>query len=255
MSAATPTAQAVRRRGPVVVSPHLDDAVLSAAVQLLRPGAVVVTVFAGRPPEGTPPAWWDVLTGATDARTRVGERWLEDDAAMACLGVGRSVRLDFADHQHRTDDRARPAPDDLVAALRPHLAGVAEVWVPAAIGCHPDHLAARDAALAAADPGAARHHYADVPYSVRYGWPASVTGAPRAAYLDVDHWLSGELVDAGLKVTELTRTVHVLDEDQRRLKADAMACYATQIPALDYGRVLADGDPAVVGFEVSWSQS
>jgi hypothetical protein len=33
----------------------------------------------------------------------------------------------------------------------------------------------------------------------------------------------------------------------------AMACYRTQIPALDYAGALANGDPAVVGFELSWS--
>jgi hypothetical protein len=50
----------------VIVSPHLDDAVLSAASQLLRPGARVVTVCAGEPPAGTPLAYWDRLTGADD---------------------------------------------------------------------------------------------------------------------------------------------------------------------------------------------
>jgi LmbE family N-acetylglucosaminyl deacetylase len=107
---------------PVVLSPHLDDAVLSAAVQLMRPGARVITVFAGRPPEGTALGAWDRLTGATDARQRVEERWLEDDEAMSALGVGDPVRLDFPDTQHVTDAPARPDLDAPADALRPNLA-------------------------------------------------------------------------------------------------------------------------------------
>lgn len=240
---------------PVVVSPHMDDAVLSAAVQLMRPGARVVTACAGMPPEGTPLATWDRLTGAASAASRVRERYAEDDAALSTLGVGAITRLGFPDDQHVANGD-RPRHEALVAALRPLISGAAEVWAPAGIGCHPDHLAVRDAAVAAADPAAVVHHYADVPYSVRYGWPSSVTGRPAAsAFLDVEAWLAEELGEAGLDGSTMTRTVHELSPDDQRRKVAAMACYATQIPALDYGDALSSGDPAVVGFEVSWSRS
>jgi LmbE family N-acetylglucosaminyl deacetylase len=245
----------------VVVSPHLDDAVLSAASQLVRPGARVVTVCAGEPPAGTPPAVWDRLTGADDPARRVRERHLEDAAAMAVLGVVSTERLDFPDGQHVSSRTAAVTQQELIAGLRPHLADAAEVWVPAGIGCHPDHLAVRDAAMSAVGPGTAIHHYADVPYSVRYGWPSSVTGLdPVSPYLDVETWLAEELAATGLvdvdpTVAQLTRTVHRLDPDAQRRKVAAMACYVTQIPALDYDDALATGDPAVVGFEVSWSAS
>ncbi len=52
----------------------------------------------------------------------------------------------------------------------------------------------------------------------------------------------------------MIRTVHRLDPEQQRRKVAAMACYATQIPALDLGGALASGHPDVVGFEVSWSR-
>jgi LmbE family N-acetylglucosaminyl deacetylase len=241
--------------GPVVVSPHLDDAALSAAVQLLRPGARVITVFAGLPPEGTASGAWDRLTGATDARQRVRDRWLEDDEAMAALGVADPVRLDFPDGQHLADAPSRPDLDAAAEALRPHLAGALEVWLPTGIGGHPDHLAARDAAVAATECGAVVHHYADVPYSVLYGWPPSVDGSTRwSPYLDVDQWLTDELADAGLDEALLVRSVHRLDEEAQRQKVKAVASYRTQIPALDQGGALADGNPAVVGFEVSWTR-
>jgi LmbE family N-acetylglucosaminyl deacetylase len=224
----------------VVVSPHLDDAVLSAAVQLMRPGAHLVTVCTGAPPEGTPPADWDQLTGATDAVSRVHERLAEDDRALATLGVQSTSRLGFPDAQHIPDVAERPTREALVAALRPHLAGAAEVWAPAGIGGHLDHLATRDATIDATDPGVTVHHYADIPYSLGLGWPEP----------DVETWLAAELdAPAGL-----SKTVHQLDPDARRRKVAAMACYVTQIPSLDPDGALSTGDPAVVGFEVSWTR-
>jgi LmbE family N-acetylglucosaminyl deacetylase len=240
----------------VIVSPHLDDAVLSAASQLTRPGACVITACTGEPAAGTPLGEWDRLTGAVDAAQRVRDRHAEDAAALATLGVARTERLGFPDGQHRPEGQPRTTTADLVAGLRPHLAEVPEVWAPAGIGCHPDHLAVRDAVLAAVDPGTTVHHYADVPYSLRYGWPASVTGLAAASpYLDVEVWLAEELAAAGLVGTAMTRTVHRLDADAQERKVAAMACYVTQIPALDYGGALATGVPAVVGLEVSWTLS
>jgi LmbE family N-acetylglucosaminyl deacetylase len=223
----------------VVVSAHLDDAVLSAALQLMRPGAHLVTVCTGEPPEGTPPADWDQLTGATEAAARVRERLVEDDRALATLGVQSTTRLGFPDGQHIPDVAERPTRDALAAALRAHLTGVAEVWAPAGIGGHLDHLVTRDATLAAVDPGATVHHYADLPYSLTHGWPEP----------SVEGWLVDQL-DAS---TGLTRTVHQLDPDDQRRKVAAMSCYVTQLPALDEDGVLTKGDPAVVGFEVSWT--
>ena len=67
----------------VILSPHLDDAVLSCWHVLTQPGEVVViTVFAGVPTGLTAPAWWDRYTGATDSGERVRER-IEEDSAGA----------------------------------------------------------------------------------------------------------------------------------------------------------------------------
>ena len=67
----------------VVLSPHFDDAVLSCWHVLRAPGTVqVVNVFTGAPPEGSPPGWWDRLTGAPDPGERVRERAEEDRIAV-----------------------------------------------------------------------------------------------------------------------------------------------------------------------------
>ena len=223
----------------VVVSPHLDDAVLSAAVPLMRPGAHVVTVFAGAPPEGTPPADWDQITGATDPVLRVRERFVEDDRALAVLGVAGTTRLAFPDAQHVADPADRTPHDQLVSALAPLLAGADEVWAPSAIGGHPDHIAARDAAVAAAGPTTTVHHYADLPYSLSRHWPRP----------EVRDW-GGDAVASD----EFVRTVHQLDPDAQRRKVAAMACYETQLTALELDQVLATRDPEVVGVEISWTR-
>lgn len=217
----------------VVVSAHLDDAVLSASAQLTRLGARLVTVCAGLPPVGAVLGDWDRVTGADDAEDRVRERWAEDDAAAAVLGVDDVVRLDLPDGQHLADVEADPRRDidAMATALVPLLTDAAEIWLPAGIGGHPDHLATRDAGLTAAreTPDVPVRHYADIPYAIGPGWPQDVTYGP-------------------------DRQVHALDDEAQRRKVKAMACYRTQIPALDYAGALANGDPAIVGFELSWSR-
>jgi len=53
--------------GIVAVSPHLDDAALSASVALSAGGATIATVFTAMPPDGWPVSWWDRLTGAMNS--------------------------------------------------------------------------------------------------------------------------------------------------------------------------------------------
>ena len=48
--------------GIVAVSPHLDDAALSASAAFSAGGATIATVFTALPPAGWPGGWWDRLT-------------------------------------------------------------------------------------------------------------------------------------------------------------------------------------------------
>src|SRR4030081_1428904 len=71
----------------VVVSPHMDDAVLGTA-QLLsaHPGATVVTVFAGQPPEYPEPMTrWDQLAGFASGDDVIAARRDEDTKALTEL--------------------------------------------------------------------------------------------------------------------------------------------------------------------------
>ncbi|AJC53644.1 hypothetical protein GZL_01040 [Streptomyces sp. 769] len=149
-------------------SPHMDDAVLSAAACLLRPGTEVVTVFAGPPPSATGLTHWDRLTRARSSADRHTERLAEDDRAMALLGVPFQ-RLDEVDKQYRQDELDTRALADRLADFA---RAADEVWAPAAVGGHPDHVTVRDSVLAGLrerNPAVPVVVYADQPYSLWAG--------------------------------------------------------------------------------------
>ena len=232
------------------VSPHLDDAALSATAALAGGDATVVTLFTAVPPAERPVSWWDRLTGATSSRDRQRERLEEDAAAMALLGA-KGVHLDEPEAAYRDSD-----PDLRLATARltQLLAGASEVWLPSAIGGHRDHRFARDAGLRAA--ASAGHDqvtlYADFPYVIAYGWPAWVSGRPDDGYLDAGFWLAGELVSAGLAEADLTPVVTRLSQERRKLKAGVIAAYRTQAPALRLAQADLTADPGKLEFELCW---
>lgn len=227
-----------------ILSPHLDDAVLSAWFAL-RSGhdPVVVNVFDGIPPRGTL-SRWDRVTGAADSGERMRERLEEDRRALALAGRP-SVSLGFLEAEYRTG----PPPDELLDALARATAAVDELWAPAGIGGHADHVAVRDWALAAAAAGGRVRLYAELPYCVVNGWPAWVTGAEPHPYclpeLSWERFLPG---DGAL----LTPAAHALDPDEVRLKQRAVDEYRTQVFALDRGPSRLLRIPEVIGHEASW---
>lgn len=236
----------------LLFSPHLDDAALSASTRIADASLRVITVFAGAPPAGIGLSDYDRLTRASSSRERHLERMSEDDRAMGILGCAFE-RLDELDDQYLTAPRDL---DRLVERLLPLVAGAREVWLPAAVGSHPDHVSVRDAALRAvhsSDHDPVVHFYADLPYSIVYGWPSWVTGVANDEHLDVDVWLEQELAACGLKAGVLEPTVTELTPEQRARKERAIRSYRTQLAEL---RVLPDVSPgtweALLGYEVGW---
>lgn len=132
----------------VVVSPHLDDAVLGCAhLMAAHPGTTVVTVFTGAPdPYPDPPTGWDALAGFGPGDDVLAARTAEDAAALAVLEA-TPVWLDHVEHQYlpRPDwPTATAIVDDLEAAIR-DLAPSAVV-APFGLG-NPDHDATHEAAM------------------------------------------------------------------------------------------------------------
>ena len=223
----------------VVVSAHLDDAVLSC-YSALGPSTTVVTVFAGYPPEGTLGAW-DAAGGATDSRERVKERREEDRRALSASRAA-FVHLDLPDVQYvSTGTIERPSAEAFAASLRERLAGATTVLAPCALSTtrrlqrlrrrsHSDHRFVRDAVLRAR-PDATL--YADLPYAIHpaiggFNLPRDLDGAGR-----------------------IERRV-ALDEALLTEKIAAVRCYETQIAQLveTFGDFLTPGG---LGLEVYWA--
>jgi LmbE family N-acetylglucosaminyl deacetylase len=231
----------------LVLSPHLDDAVLNCWSVLS--GAVVATVFAASPASGTRTGW-DALCGATDSQEMVRERLAEDLEALASAGAS-PVHLGFLDAQYR-GCRARPALAAVDAEIALALPAASVVYAPLGVG-HSDHRFVRRFAAALAQAGLPVRIYADIPYVSGYGWPSWVTGEPSDPRLRVDVHLAGLLrqvpeLSAPAADVEVVR----LSTAQRTAKLEAMRTYRTQFAALDQGPLRAISQPSIHGFEVFW---
>jgi hypothetical protein len=222
----------------VVVSPHLDDAVLSVYGQL-GPETTVITVLAGLPPEGCL-SDWDGQSGATDSRARMAERREEDRRALA-RSAAVPVHLDFPDRQYVGLGMPKPAPADIAHALRPYVEGADEVLAPSALSTNSrnalrrwrrrrgsDHRLIRDAVLRAR-PDATL--YAELPYALSedrgFALPPDARRPPRR------------------------QREHLLPPELLADKIASVRCYSTQLDPLFaiFGDFLA-GDR--LGREVLW---
>jgi LmbE family N-acetylglucosaminyl deacetylase len=201
----------------LVISPHFDDAVLSCgALIAAHPGAVVLTVFAGMPQDGSQRTDWDARCGFASAAHAMIERRREDDSALALLHA-RGVRMRWCDEQYGQT----PDLDTLAAALALAIdaQNVSIVLYPMGL-FHHDHRLAHDAATAAlrSRPAIRGCVYEDVPYRSMKGL--------------VQRRLS-ELAAQGWIATPTTFSAPAAMD----LKRKAVAAYASQVRALGPGRL------------------
>jgi LmbE family N-acetylglucosaminyl deacetylase len=152
-------------RSVLVISPHLDDAVLSAGQFLAgRQDAIVATVLAGKPKDPLLQTAYDKTCGFTSSQEAVETRREEDHRALAYLGA-TAEHLEFLDSQYGTTDF-----DALTRVIR----GLLDVHKPEMlIGplglVHPDHKMVRNAVLLAAhDFDGPAYLYEDMPSRVLY---------------------------------------------------------------------------------------
>lgn len=242
----------------LVVSPHLDDAVLSIGATLhalaqAGHAVLIVTVFSGDPPHGLSP-----VANAFHADCGLGDdamavRREEDLYAVRRLDC-RAHHLDFADAIYRQaeaghwlcgHDRAmfteesgdrpglRDEIADAVAALSAQLSP-AVMLTCAAIGGHVDHRLTRQAVTATArQRGLPLVLWQDLPYAVSTEATAPPDAYERASYPGDDAW---------------------------EAKAAAVACYRSQLRMLwpedqlgwrrqyDHGLRVGTGRPAELGW-------
>lgn len=199
----------------LVVSTHFDDAALSLTHVLQRAAgrAMVLTVCAGAPPGHLPVSDWDARSGFASGRDAARLRRLEDARACAVTGA-RRARLRHLDGPYRE----RPLRTHAIrAAVERHLGDGSVLWLPAAIGEHPDHVDVRTALLPLATqlPASRVGIYADLPYAGRHGY-----GLPRA------------VADAlpGLRARDVRLPGAAFER-----KLEAVRCHASQLLPLGDG--------------------
>jgi LmbE family N-acetylglucosaminyl deacetylase len=202
----------VRPRPFCCISPHLDDAVLSCGDALaLHPGALIVTVLAGTPADGTLRTEWDELAGFSSAAASLEARLQEDRAAGAVLFVD-VIHLDFVDAQY-----GEPPPwDELIGSIQTAIDGC-DVLAPLGL-FHGDHRLVAEAGRAALrERASARRRvvfYEDSPYRVLEG--GRLVGDA-----------VGRLADWKLK-----GPVRIRSASSAVLKARAISMYSSQLRAL-----------------------
>lgn len=236
----------------LVISSHLDDAVLSASHVLMNAQCSVLTVFAGPPPDSITLTPWDALTGASSSSERHHERIAENHRALGILGTAGHC-LDEPEKQFR---RGRsPNTPRISKEIASQLSGVKTLWIPAGIGRDPDHLLARNITLSALQ---ARHtidvgFYADFPHVARYGWASWITGLPAEKYLRPDMWLASEMEHIGLANKKLKPHVVKLSPAERERKSVAINAYGTQVAALGLDNRRLALRKGALDYEVRWT--
>lgn len=215
-----------------VISPHLDDGVLSCGRLLAaRPGSVVLTALGGDPPDPTARAhgWDRTSTGARRAGAAVARRRAEDERAVGLLGC-RAARLAWSEY-HNPSPTADELADELARVLgelgRPAVAGPVGLL-------HPHHLLVNRAVVEVAhrwpEAGRAWYLYADTPYG---------------------HDHPDELER---RLTALGRRVGLeevaMDQAPAARRVEAAAAYASQLPVLR--TVLEGTDAALCTTERYW---
>jgi LmbE family N-acetylglucosaminyl deacetylase len=211
----------------VVVSAHLDDAVLSAAHAIAtRPGSVLVTAFANGPRTVDPLPDWDQRSGAfAPGDDVIAARRGEDAAAAAVLGA-TSIHLGLWDRHYRDAAYGYCGPTDagdLATAVATELANLAQrsgngTWIVPLGVRHPDHQITAHACrlLAAQFPRIEWLVYDDLPYSAENDQDVEAALARVRA--------------TGFDLTPMSDDDHHGTTASR--KARAVECYTSQLAAL-----------------------
>ncbi len=195
-------------RAALVISPHLDDAILGAGQFIAgRPDCVVATVFAGIPPAKSVLTAYDLKCGFGSAAEAIEVRRAEDLEAMSVLQA-KALQLDFVDSQY--GGKLKTAA--LVKQLGELIDELDPEFVLAPLGLvHPDHVAVCEAALEViCDRETPLWLYEDLPARVQH--PASVAEALNALR-DKGNQLELGFIGTGPLATKL----------------DAIWCYRSQM--------------------------
>ncbi len=213
-----------RLRGKVVVvSPHLDDAIMSLGATIawaIQAGATieVLTVFAYIPSSAARAGLWDTSCGfVTEGQAAIVRR--EEDR-QACLLLGAQPRwLDFGAEPYER----RGSEDDIWAAVQAATQHADLVLIPGFPLVHPDHACLSELLLRKGLTGRRTVLYAEQPYVFTY-----------------DKAPSGSAVAPALKsvIAAAPNWTHVRTERaHRQAKLKAVRSYRSQLRHLGLGTI------------------
>ncbi|MGA2527527.1 MAG: PIG-L family deacetylase [Acidimicrobiales bacterium] len=212
-----PTEAPTGKQAPLVlISPHLDDAVFSCSqVLLAHPGTTVISVFAGRPPDGRWSEWDEkCFLPGQDPMTVLRE---EDRQALQCLGA-TPVHLPFLDVEYGTTYEIEEIADAIAAQL--DALGPESVLIPLGIQ-HLDHVTTHRAVvrLIRERPQIRWIIYEELPYRLEY-----------AEYRQTQ---VRELLEGGFRLSELALPRNL----STRPKLRAIHKYESQCKAMGRKRI------------------
>jgi LmbE family N-acetylglucosaminyl deacetylase len=206
----------------VVVSPHLDDGVLSLGASIAsasRAGRqiTVLTVFAGDPGSEKPAGGWDRRGGFGTEGAAVRARRGEDEAACGVVGA-KPMWLGFSEADYRdTHDE-----DAVLNAVRAAASDAPAVLLPGFPLTNPDHAWVTDTLVRGELPCGAVGLYAEQPY--RY-WVRSERPRPTSA------------PTSSIAVLNMLEWIHLRTSPAcLRTKRRAILEYRSQIPLLGLDR-------------------
>jgi LmbE family N-acetylglucosaminyl deacetylase len=201
----------------MVLSPHLDDAVLSCGRLLARrPGSIVLTALAGSPPAWDQLTLWDRLCGFGVGDDVMAVRIDEDRNALGVLGASQQI-IEALDGQY---DPPEPRADLVRSGIEAALERLSPATCAIPLGLqHPDHQEVRQIALScvgSSGPPVEWVVYEDLPYG--RSDPDGSSHAEAVAAIE----------SAGLRLSELRPDL----DPEMTTKAAAVACYPSQLLAL-----------------------
>jgi LmbE family N-acetylglucosaminyl deacetylase len=202
----------------VVISPHLDDAVLSLGATLahaVETGASVevLTVFACAPGSDASTDDWDRKSGFATEGEAAQQRRIEDRTACSILGVTPRW-FDFGAEPYERHGSMH----DVVAAVTTATAGADTILLPGFPLQHADHAALTHGLLTRGLSCRRLGLYAEQPYSF------DLRATPKGAVMSI--------AAAPVKNGTLTWQRAGAHSRHRRLKLQAVKQYASQLPQL-----------------------
>ena len=200
----------------VVLSPHLDDGVLSCGALLsCHPGSVVATTHAGRPRDDLP-GQWDITCGFGTASEAMDARLAEDKRALAVLGATAEYCPALDSQYPSSATIRRQAQRNFIERVLDSYEAE-RLLLPLGL-LHGDHIETRNAALAVLRSHGGRGttwcFYTDLPYGPRF--PESIETA------------QSEIGQLGYDVGPPRRDP-ISDLDK---KLEAVNCYESQVDPL-----------------------